>query len=111
MLTDDEIKDLKALTRFADRHSVCTCDPQTVHELATRLLSAEADQRRTSEMNVTLITERDAALARVKVLEDALRPFASADWIYQNDDDWAMAQSVDEDEVERARTALQEQSK
>jgi hypothetical protein len=45
MLTDDEIKDLKALTRFADRHSVFTCDPQTVHELATRLLSAEARVR------------------------------------------------------------------
>jgi hypothetical protein len=56
MLTDDEIRDLKALTRFADRHSVFTCDPQTIHELATRLLSAEA---------------------KMKVLEEALETIAN----------------------------------
>jgi hypothetical protein len=78
------------IVTFYNAAHIARCDPGTIAELCTRLLSAEA---------------------RVRVLEDALRPFANADWIYQDEDDWAMAQSLGEDEVEIARTALQEQRK
>jgi hypothetical protein len=66
MLTDDEIKDLRdnpVIKEGWGRH---------LTELCTRLLSAEADQRRTSEMNVMLITECDEARAERDAMEAVL---------------------------------------
>jgi hypothetical protein len=60
-----------------------------IREICTRLLSAEA---------------------KVKALEDALRPLVGARWGH-DEDGWLLVKGVSHDELDRARTALQEQSK
>jgi hypothetical protein len=60
-----------------------------IAELCTRLLSAEA---------------------RLKALEEALRPFADAIWVWS--DVYALqADGIEREELSRARAALQEQGK
>jgi hypothetical protein len=89
MLTDDEIKTLlnSAQHQHPGRYFEVLADD--IGELCTRLLSAEA---------------------RLKALEEALRPFADAIWVWS--DDYALqADGIEREQLSRARIALQEQSK
>jgi hypothetical protein len=81
----DQRPDKEKVVANRDPEHIARCDPGTIAELCTRLLSAEAE---------------------VKVLEDALRWYAS-------DDAWSVDQveGPDGDYGDRARKALQEQSK
>jgi hypothetical protein len=127
MLTDDEIRKLMETMRD-------TIAGDTIHELCTRLLDAEAmvkhgDIKDTADYLVEALEqqEKEALQARVKVLEDALRPFGrfadsydpavtvrhhgDDEEIYVREMNAIGKRAITVGDCRTARNALQEQSK
>jgi hypothetical protein len=112
-----DLRDAEYIARFradliedGNAAHIARCDPTTIAELCTRLLSAEAEAETLRRNNDVLradlldvMRDRDEAQARVKVLEDALRRIANTTEGDADLDEYGSA--------EVARAALQEQSK
>jgi hypothetical protein len=75
----NQMPDKEKVAANRDPEHIARCDPSTIAELCTRLLSAEAEVRRLNRYDwlkpdayEKTAAERDALQARVKVLESAL---------------------------------------
>lgn len=101
------------VAKATDAAHIARCDPQTISELCTRVLAAEArvksaerkekaalfDAAKEAAENEKTAHMLRAAQARIKVLEDALRPFTEA------------TLAIDKAWIRKARKALEEAPK
>jgi hypothetical protein len=116
MLTDDEIKALldEANSLKKGLSLRPNASPSTIAELCTRLLSAEERLSQIADLDsfgTALVSkERDAALAKVKVLEAALREMVYEATHLSPNVDGSHTAKISGSVLAFARTALQEQT-